>query len=71
MPCMGPSKDDAYQRGADAYKEVLELLKTKYDVTDESIVQFGPFTQTALNRKLYDLKLAIQELCWESDCQTF
>lgn len=71
MGCMGPSKDFAFQQGEKAYEEVLAFLKAKYGVVDESFMNFGPLNQKSLDRKLIRLRRSIQELIWESDCQTW
>jgi len=69
---MGPSIDASYERGRVAYNEVLALLKAKYGAVDDTRgFNFGNLNQVNLNRRLANLKLAIQEVLWDSDCHTF
>lgn len=46
MGCMGPNKDHADKQGEEAFAEIMELLKAKYDVqapTPGSVVTWtGP-----------------------------
>lgn len=68
MPCMGPSKTEAFARGEEAYNEVAALLKAKYYV-----ILPGEMHSSVFDVPLYHAKLktAIQELFWEDACDGF
>lgn len=69
---MGPSKDEAFDRGERAYEEVKELLKQKYAAIDDTLgFNFGALTQRNLDLKYRRLKRVIQEILWDSDCHTW
>ena len=72
MPCMGPSKQVAFEEGEEIYEDVLKYLQNKYKILvdlpssyDLKIIQE--------NRKivLNELKKAIQEIVWQDHCESF
>jgi len=72
---MGPSKDDALERGEKIYKEVMDLIVEKHGVRgpigDGDKSMFAKRLTRDWQRNEMKLKKSIQELCWVDDCYSF
>lgn len=74
MACMGPSQDHSFARGEKAYREVLELLKEKYQAERPVNILntgFGERMQEDWDRDAEKLREALRELIWTSDAASW
>jgi len=65
MPCMGPNKDDAYERADKAFEEIKNLLSVKYSVDEP------PYFIQGYKQSETQLKDALRELFWAEACGSF
>ena len=74
MACMGPSKESAYKKGAEAFKEVVELLEKKYGLNRAPCNLPYGFSQRMRKEWVQQkckLRRAIQEMLWIDDCDSW
>jgi hypothetical protein len=66
MPCDGPSDKYAYLVGEEATKDVMELLRNKYHLSDKPFGLKDQWHEAEAN-----LKKAIQEMIFADHCSSF